>query len=315
MTERRRRRLSRDALVFAGSVAFHIGLFFVAASEFNFYNLPQENAPAVEVEIVPQAVAPIPPPPPMPPVVRPTTQPAQTPPSPQTQSQPQPQPQKPAPTPAPLQPAPAPSAPAQVVHAPTPLPAPKTAPSPAPTPLAAPAPTSGAPKAVPQASVASPQAAAAVPAPHIVLHKSREAGSPLEPGLNLPGATFAPPAQAASAPPGGGAPSGAGGRAGGGLPTGQLPGFGSGLRGGPLGCANAAVLHLSREEQARCDEAFGEGALQSPRMDAIGSSKRQTLDAEAAQEDAARKYRDSTPSGSAMRPTPGQPRLLQPPGQ
>jgi hypothetical protein len=160
-------------------------------------------------------------------------------------------------------------------------------------------------------SVAAPQTHA-VAAPHIVLHKSREAGTPLEPGLNLPGATFAPPPQAAA--PGGGAPSGAGGPPGGGLPGGRLPAFGSGLRGGPLGCANAAVLHLTPEEQARCDEAFGEGALQSPRMDPIGSSKRQLLDSEAAQEEAARKYRDSMPAGSAATPTPGQPKILQTPG-
>jgi hypothetical protein len=308
MTERRRRRLRRDALVFLGSIVFHVGLFFIAVSEFNFYNLPQENAPAVQVEIVPPTVEPIPP---MPPIVQPTTQPTQPPPSPQTQPQQKPQPPKPVPTPAPPQPAAAPTAPAQAVHAPTPLPAPKPAPSLAPTPLAPPAPTAGPPKAAPQVSVAAPQTHA-VAAPHIVLHKSREAGTPLEPGLNLPGATFAPPPQAAA--PGGGAPSGAGGPPGGGLPGGRLPAFGSGLRGGPLGCANAAVLHLTPEEQARCDEAFGEGALQSPRMDPIGSSKRQLLDSEAAQEEAARKYRDSMPAGSAATPTPGQPKILQTPG-
>jgi len=312
MTEQGRRRLRRDALVFAGSIVFHVGLFFVAVSEFNFYTLPQENESAVQVEIVPQAQEPIPPPPPpMPPIVRPTTQPAQQPPSPQTQ--PKPQPPKPVQTPAPPQPAAAPTAPAQPVHAPTPLPA-KAAPTAAPTPLApaAPAPTPGPPKAVPKASVATPQASA-VTAPHIVLHKSRDQGAPLQPGLNLPGATFAPPQQAAA--PGGGAPGGAGSPAGGGLPGGRLPAFGSGLRGGPLGCANAAALHLTPEEQARCDEAFGEGALQSPRMDAIGSSKRDELNREATQEENARKYRDSMPNSSAMRPTPGQPKILQTPGQ
>jgi len=320
MTERGRRRLRRDALVFAGSVVLHVGLFFIAVSEFNFYNLPQQNAPAVEVQIVPEPVEQIPPPPPpMPPIVRPTTQPTQQPPSPQAQPQPKPPPQPPKPvqTPAPPQPAAAPTAPAQPVHAPTPLPAPKPAPAVAPTPLAppAPAPTTGPPKAVPQLSVAAPQTHA-VAAPHIVLHKSREAGAPLEPGLNLPGATFAPPPQAAA--PGGGAPSGAGGAPGGalggGLPGGRLPAFGSGLRGGPLGCANAAVLHLTPAEQARCDEAFGEGALQSPRMDPIGSAKRDEFNSEAAQEEAARKYRDSMPAGSSATPNPGQPKILQTPG-
>jgi len=315
MTERRRRRLRRDALVFVGSIVFHVGLFFIAASEFNFYNLAQENAPAVEVQIVPPTVEQIPPPPPpMPPIVRPTTQPTQQPPSPQTQPpQPKPLPPKPVQTPAPPQPVAAPTAPAQPVRAPTPLPAPKPAPTVAPTPLAppAPAPTPGPPKAAPHVSVTAPQTQA-VAAPHIVLHKSRDEGSPLTPGLNLPGATFAPPQQAAA--PGGGAPAGAGGPAGGGLPGGRLPAFGSGLRGGPLGCANAAVLHLTAQEQARCDEAFGEGALQSPHMDPIGSARREELNSEAAQEEAARKYRDSTPSGPADHPTPGQPKIFQTPG-
>ena len=296
MTERQRRRIRRDAVVFLASVAFHVGLFFIAASEFNFYVLPQENAPAVQVEIVPQAEEP--PPPPMPPIVRPTTQPTEQPPP----AQPQPQPPKPTPTPP--QPAAAPAAAVRPAETPAPLPAPKAAPSP--TPVAAP------PQAVPKAAVAAPQATAAVAAPHIVLHKSRNQASALGPTLSLPGATFAPPPMAAA--PGGGAPTGAGGH-GGGLPEGALPGFGSGLRSGPLACANALVLHLSAAEQARCDEAFGEGALQSPRMDPIGAAKREELDTEAATEDAARKYRDSTPTGSSATPIPGQPRMLHPPGQ
>jgi hypothetical protein len=296
MTERRRRRLRRDALVLLGSIVVHIGLFFVAASEFTYYSLPQENAPAVEVQIVPQPVEEIPPPPP---IVQPTPRPTPQPPTPQAQPQPTRQPPKPVLPPTPPQPVTAPSAAPQSAQTPTPLPASKPAPSVAVSPLA------------PPATVSASQSHAAA-APHIILHKSRDAGAPLTSGLNLPGATFAPPPQAAA--PGGGAPGGVGGPAGGGLPGGRLPGFGSGLRGGPLGCANAAVLHLTPAEQARCDEAFGEGARQSPRMDPIGSAKRQEFNSEAAQEEAARKYRDSMPSESADHPTPGQPKILQTPG-
>jgi hypothetical protein len=79
------------------------------------------------------------------------------------------------------------------------------------------------------------------------------------------------------------------------------------LRGGPLGCANAAALHFTPAEQARCDEAFGAGARESPHMDPIGAARRSQFDSESAAQDAARKYRDSTPAGSDVRPEAGQP--------
>jgi hypothetical protein len=159
------------------------------------------------------------------------------------------------------------------------------------------------------------QAQVATPAPKLVLHKSKEQGAPLAPSVAIPGAVFAPPTgptpQAAAAPAGG-AP---GGGAGPGLPGGALPGFGAGLRGSALGCANAEALHLSAAEKARCAQAFGEGARDSPVMSAIDASKRQELDHEAAAATAAQKYRDSTPAGSEVRPIPGKPRILQSPAQ
>jgi hypothetical protein len=153
-------------------------------------------------------------------------------------------------------------------------------------------------------------------APHLVLHRNRnEAGAPLAPSVNIPGATVAPPQQASGAPSGApGGPAG-GGAPGGGLPSGRLPGFGSGLRGSVLGCANAAALHLSKEEQAKCDQAFGTGARESPQMDPIGATKRADIDRQAAQEQAAQRYRDSTPAGSEASPIAGQPRILHRPGE
>jgi hypothetical protein len=317
MAERRRRHLRRDLLIFLGSVALHVGLFFVAASNFNFYTLPEERETAVEVQIVPP---PFEPPPPIPRIPKPTTARAAESSAPQPtpqQAKPAPQPARPASTPAPPQPVQTPTAPARAAHAPTPAPAPKLSPAPAPLSPAAPVQAPGPPKSVPRSAVAVP-APRSVSAPHIVLHKSRDQGAPLGPTLNLPGATFAPPPQA-TAGGGSGSPGGAGGGSGGltggGLPGGALPGFGRGLRGGLLGCANAAALHLSAAEQARCDEAFGDGARESPRMDPIDASRRTQFDHEAAQEEQARKYRDSTPAGSNASPTPGQPKILQSPGK
>jgi hypothetical protein len=93
-----------------------------------------------------------------------------------------------------------------------------------------------------------------------------------------------------------------------------LPHFGGGLRGSLIGCANAEALHLSREEQARCNESLGAGAAQSPQMSAIDASKRRTLDGQAASEAASQKYRDSAPAGAWNTPQAGQPRDGQSPG-
>ena len=319
MAERRRRHLRRDALVFLGSALFHVVLFFIAAGEFTYYPPPVEPRAPVEIEIVPEAEQPIPPPP-IPRIVikqhlAPTPTPA-PPPSPQPPTPPKPQP----PTPAKATPqlAPAPSAPLQVNRAvqAAATPKPTLAPSLAPITPATPAPTPGPPRVV-TAPAAPTVQSKAFAAPHIVLHRSRnEAGAPLAPSVSIPGAAEAPPQQASGAPSGApGGPAGGGGAPGGGLPSGRLPGFGSGLRGSVLGCANAAALHLSREEQAKCDQQFGTGARESPQMDAIGATKRADIDRQAAQEQAAQRYRDSTPAGSEASPIAGQPRILHHPGE
>jgi hypothetical protein len=165
---------------------------------------------------------------------------------------------------------------------------------------------------VTQASVVQSQAKVAA-TPKITLHKDKDQGAPLAPAISIPGAAFAPPAgpaPQAAAPAGGGALGG-----GTGLPGGALPGFGTGLRGSALGCANAEALHLSQAERARCAQAFGEGARESPQISPIDASKRQELDREQAAAAAAAKYRDSTPSGSEARPVNGQPKILQNPAQ
>jgi outer membrane biosynthesis protein TonB len=323
MAQRRRRHLRRDVLVFLASTVFHVALFFIAVSEFTYYPPPIETPAPVQIEIVPQSEQPIPPPPIPNVIIHERLAPTPTPSPPPTPQPQPPTPQKPQPpTPARVttQLSPAPTAPVQANRAPQPAPTPKPtlAPSLAPITPATPAPNPGPPRVV-TAPTAPTVQSKAFAAPHIVLHRNRnEAGAPLAPGVSIPGAIEAPPQQASGAPggPGGGAPGGpGGGAAGGGLPSGALPGFGSGLRGSVLGCANAAALHLSKAEQAKCNEAFGTGARESPVMDPIGATKRADIDQQAAGEAAARRYRDSTPAGSEVGPIAGQPRILHRPGE
>jgi hypothetical protein len=313
MPQRRRRQLRRNVLVFLASLVAHTGLFFLVVSQFHFYPMREEPAEAVQVEIVPQPVEPIPPPPippPIKPVVQPTPKPPTPPPTPQ--AQPQPTPPKPQPpTPQRATPAPTPTAPVAAAPKPTPTPAPKPAPSPTPLAPPTPAPTPGPPKVVSASQLVKNQAQVAS-TPKILLHKDKDQGAPLAPAIAIPGATFAPPtgpaptaAAASGGPPGGGT----------GLPGGALPGFGGGLRGSALGCANAEALHFTAAEKARCAQQFGEGARESPQMSAIDASKRQELDHEAAAAAAAQKYRDSTPSGTEARPVQGQPRLGHSPSE
>jgi hypothetical protein len=321
MAERRRRHLRRDVLVFLASTALHVALFVIAASEFTYYPPPIEQRAPVQVEIVPETEQPIIPPPPIPKIIKerlaPTPTPA-PPPTPQPPTPPTPQ-QQPAPVRVTTRLAPAPTAPVQANR--TAQPAPAVKPTLA-QPLAPITPTTPAPNPGPPRVVSAPTAPAvqskAFAAPHLVLHRNRnEAGAPLAPGISIPGAVEASPQQASGAPgggPGGGAPSG-GPPGGGGLPGGVLPGFGSGLRGSVLGCANAAALHLSKAEQAKCDQAFGEGAHESPVMDPIGATKRADIDRQAATAAAAQRYRDSTPAGTESVPIAGQPRILHHPGE
>jgi hypothetical protein len=170
-----------------------------------------------------------------------------------------------------------------------------------------PAPTPGPPRAVSAATLNQPQTHT-ISAPRLVLHRNRSEAEG-EPTVSIPGAVFAPTPPAASGAPAGGQTTAGGAPGGAGFPGGALPpGFGNGLRGGLLGCANAEALHLSAAEQARCAEAFGEGTRQSPQMSPIDASKRTVLDSEAASEAATQRYRDSTPAGSEAQPVPGQPR-------
>ena len=57
------------------------------------------------------------------------------------------------------------------------------------------------------------------------------------------------------------------------------------------------------------------GAHESPQMDPIGATKRADIDRQAAGEEAAQKYRDSTPAGSEASPIAGQPRILHRPDE
>jgi hypothetical protein len=320
MAERRRRHLRRNALVFLASTILHVGLFFIAASEFTYYPPPPETRAPVEVQIVPEQEQPIPPPP-FPQIIikqklAPTPTPA-PPPTPQPQPPTPPKPQPPAPAKVTPQLAPAPTAPLQANHAPSPAPTPKPTLAPALAPIApsTPAPNPGPPRVV-SAPAAPTVQSKAFASPHIVLHRNRnEAGAPLAPSVSIPGAVESAPQQASGAPGGGGGAPGGPGAGGGGLPSGSLPGFGSGLRGSVLGCANAAALHLSKQEQAKCDEAFGTGTRESPQMDPIGATKRTDIDHQAASEAAAQRYRDSTPSGSEAAPISGQPRIGHRPGE
>jgi len=314
MAQRRHRHLRRDVLVFLASTALHVALFVIAASEFTYYPPPPETRAPVEVEIVPEAEQPIPPPP-IPRIIKERLAPTPTPQPPTPQPQP-PKPQTPTQARAAPQAAPVQSAPLQANRAPALAPAlkPTLAPALAPISPAAPAPTPGPPRVT--APAAPTVQSKAFASPHIVLHRNRNAaGAPLAPSVSIPGAVEAPPQRASGAPLGAPGGPGGGARAGGGLPAGALPGFGPGLRGSLLGCANAAALHLSKAEQAKCDEALGDGARESPQMDPIGATRRAEIDRQATTEEAAERYRDSTPGGSEVRPIAGQPRILHRPGE
>jgi len=311
MARRPRRNVRRSVLVFLGSILGHLCVFWIAFNEFTFFPMPREELPPMQVELVPPETVPPVPPPPIPPIPKPVVTPKPAQPTPQPQ-QPTPQPPKPEPMVAKPQAAPKPevvqTAPVKSATNPTLSPAPR--PSTLPSRLAPPLPSQieGPPKAVPASSVTKAQTQMA-PARPIILHKSEQNGSPLVPSVSIPGAVFAEPAPTGASAAGGGQQAAGGGAGGGALPGGSLPGFGAGLRGGALGCMNAAALHLTVAEQQRCAEAYGANTRIAPQMDRIDASKRAVLDAEAAGEQRAEKYRDSTPSGTESTPVAGQPRV------
>lgn len=298
MADQRRRHFRRNALIFAGSLVGHLVAFFVAISNFQFYPPPPaiETEQPVELQLVPPTQTP---PPPFP-IVRPRAQPTQQPPP-----SPPPTLQRQATTSLPQaapQPTPKVTAPAPQFVRPTPLPAPQLAP------MAPPAPAP--PTPVPAASLKNPQTHT-VNAPHLVLHRDRNAAAG-QPSVSIPGAVFAPTPQAQAGRPAGGGAAGGGAH---GFPGGALPGFGNGLRDSLVGCANADAVHLSLAERAHCAETFGEGTRETQQMDPIGAARRAVLNGEAASESAAERYRNSTPAGSEATPIAGQPRILTKPGQ
>jgi hypothetical protein len=320
MADQRRRHLRRNALVLLGSFVAHFFVFLavLSSNELGLPPPPFETEPAVEVQVVPPPPELPPPPPPI--IIKQNIQPTPKPPSPPPQPTPTPPKPTPAPTPAPPQPAPAPApkptSPAPVAVKPTLAPTPKPAPAPTPTPLAPPvaAPQPGPPKAVPAATISQPQTHT-VSAPHLVLHRDRNQQSALAPSVAIPGASFAPstpPGAPTTGAPAGGPPAGGALPGGPGFPGGAMPGFGSGLRGGLLGCANADALHLSQAERARCAESFGDGTRTAPQMNPIDASHRAEIDRQAAAEAAANKYKNSTPSGTESTPVAGQPRVFNP---
>jgi hypothetical protein len=82
-------------------------------------------------------------------------------------------------------------------------------------------------------------------------------------------------------------------------PYGMMPGGGPGLRGTLVGCANADRVGLSSVERNRCNQRLGAGAPNAPALSGISPDKRQQYDAQAAQDEANRRYRNATPTGTA----------------
>jgi hypothetical protein len=303
MAQRRRRHVRRDATVLLCSLVAHMLFFYFAGRElFKPYPMPQETEPAVQVELVPEVVPPIPPLPPPKPVVTPKPQPV-TKPTPQPQPKPQPQPVVPIPlqlnTKAPIKP----TAPAKLAHLPTlaPVEKPSTLSTLPTAPIEAPP---GPPKAVSRNTVVSSQPAR-VAAPNLNLHKPKQSATELAPAASIPGAFTAPPQPGAQAA-GGGAPGGptAGPLRSGGMP----PGFGSGLGNSLLGCINPTVAHLTPEQIARCNARMGANAAVAPGMSPIGAARRGELDEEAATQHAEDQYRDSTPA-PGTEPSPENPHV------
>ncbi|MFI4975397.1 MAG: hypothetical protein ACHP84_12735 [Caulobacterales bacterium] len=315
MALRPRRHRVRNAMILVASTLAHVLVLYLLASEIvPQYQLPVQEEPPAPVELVPMITPPPPPPPPLPklkPLPKPEKKPA---PAPQPQPQPQPEPSKPQivapPKPAP-QPVPKPTAPTKPALNPTPAPAPKPTPKPvAPLAPTVAAPNPGPPKPAPQAPVIT-AAPTTITAPTLRLHRSENQSSTIvAPPVSVPGGVFAPPASAAAGnPPGAGGPPGAASGPGGGangsansgiLPYGPLPnGFGRGLRGSTIGCANADAVRLNAEERAHCAQAFGTGTREAPVMDPIGATRRTGIDDEASRQQAKNRYRDAVPTGTS----------------
>lgn len=77
-----------------------------------------------------------------------------------------------------------------------------------------------------------------------------------------------------------------------------LPGDSAGdlrtaLRGSATGCVNADAVGLNRRERERCDEQFGAARAKGDPLSGMDAGKRRALDAQAAAQEAYRRYQDA----------------------
>lgn len=77
-----------------------------------------------------------------------------------------------------------------------------------------------------------------------------------------------------------------------------LPGEGAGelrtaLRNSATGCVSADAVGLNRREREKCDERFGAAKAKGQPLDGMDPSKRRMLDAQAADQESYRHYRDA----------------------
>ena len=77
-----------------------------------------------------------------------------------------------------------------------------------------------------------------------------------------------------------------------------LPGEGAGdlrtaLRGSATGCVSADAVGLNRRERERCDERFGAAKPKGDPLSGLAADKRRALDAQAAAQEAYRRYQDA----------------------
>ncbi|WP_447727834.1 hypothetical protein, partial [Enterobacter asburiae] len=73
------------------------------------------------------------------------------------------------------------------------------------------------------------------------------------------------------------------------------------LRGSATGCVNADAVGLNRRERERCDEQFGAARAKGDPLSGMDAGKRRALDAQAAAQEAYRRYQDA-PMGPGVDP-------------
>lgn len=127
---------------------------------------------------------------------------------------------------------------------------------------------------------AAPASAAVAPSP-VLPFQVRQPARPAPAGvptLNVPAAGVARPGTAIRPAP--------------------LPGEGAGdlrtaLRGSATGCVSADAVGLNRREREKCDERFGAAKAKGEPLSGMDAAKRQALDAQAAAQDAYRRYQEA----------------------